>query len=61
MQTSMRMSAISFLSRYSNASRAEEALNRFSPISGQHDLVAQQLRLLVVDQQNVHLVRIDFR
>ena len=33
MHTSMRMSATSFLSKHSNASRAELALRRFSPIS----------------------------
>ncbi len=60
MQTSIRISATSFFSRHSNASRAEEALKQLLADLGEHDLVAQQLRLLIVDQQDVHLVRAAF-
>ena len=56
MQTSIRTTATSFLSRCSSASRAEVALIRFSPSSAQDHLVAEQLRRLIVDQQDVDLV-----
>ena len=56
MHTSMRINAMSFFSRHSNASRAEHALSSVLADLGEHDLMAQQLRLLIVDQQDIHLV-----
>ncbi len=56
MHTSMRISATSFFSKHSKASRAELGLEQILAHLGEHDLVAQQLRLAVVDQQNIDLV-----
>ena len=53
MQTSTSTTAISFFSRHSSASVAEFALIRFSPRLAQDRLVGQQLRWLIVDQQDV--------
>ena len=58
MQTSTSSTATSVLSSCSSASRADEALIRFSPELAEDHLVAQQLRRLVVDQQDVDPVAV---
>ena len=53
MHTSTSTTAISFFSRHSSASVAELTVIRFSPRLAQNRLVGEQLRGLVVDQQDV--------
>ena len=57
MQTSTRTTAIVVLAAAARAPRcAELALISFSPSSPRIDLVAEELRRLVVDQQDVDLI-----
>ena len=56
MHTSISTTAASFLSRNSSASRAELALMRVLAETAQNLLVGEQLRGLIVDQENVDLV-----
>ena len=56
MQTSIRTTATSFLSRNSSASRAEVALIEVLAELAQDHLVGEQLGRLIVDQQDVDLV-----
>ena len=56
MQTSISTTATSFLSRNCSASRAEARLDQIFAELAQDHLVSEQLRRLVVDQQDVDLV-----
>ena len=55
MQTSTRMTATSFFSRCSSASRPGRGLDQIFAKLLQDDLIAQQLGRLIVDQQDVDL------
>ena len=57
MQTSIRITATSVFRSCSSASRAGASLDQVFAQIAQDDLVAQQLRRLVVDQQDVDLLR----
>ena len=55
MQTSTRMTATSFLSRYSSASRPEATDDEIFAEFLQDHLIGQQLGRLIVDQKDVYL------
>ena len=59
MQTSTRITATSFLRRYSSASRPEVATTRFSSEFLEDNLIGEQLCRLIVYQKDIYLFLVD--